>query len=96
MFAIGEAQSEVSGSRLRLPKEYNLRKKDRKIYGAWAGERELYLSDEEACLKPYARKDGTIFKADINAESCMEVPAYLEGRKVSVTGCITTIKVEFL
>ena len=31
MFAIGTAEVKVSGTKLRVPKEYNLTKKDRKI-----------------------------------------------------------------
>lgn len=95
MFAFGEAQSVVSGGKVRLPKEYNLRKKDRVIYAVWANEKELYLSDEAACLKTHIGKDSKIFEPSINAESCMEVPDELEGRNVTITGCITTIQVEF-
>ena len=54
MFAIGTAEVKVSGTKLRVPKEYNLTKKDRKIYGLWLGERTLYLSDEKEPLRAKA------------------------------------------
>ena len=37
MFAIGTSETKVSGTKLKIPKEYNLNKKDRRIYGLWIG-----------------------------------------------------------
>lgn len=96
MFVIGEAESAVYYSKLRLPKEYNLRKKDRKIYGTWIGEWILYLSDEKSPLKSKADRNGTIFHAMIDAESRIDVPSYLDERKAIIRGCITTIQIEFI
>lgn len=95
MFAIGEATTQVYSSKLRLPKEYNLRRKDREIFGVWIGERMLYLSDEVAPLRARAGKSCIVFKPNIDYECRIEVPTYLENKEACIKGCITTIQVEF-
>ncbi len=95
MFVIGETQSEVRFLRLQLPREYNLRRKNKKIYGAWANRSVLYLSDEKAPLKAAAGKKSEVFEVAITPASCIEVPEFLEEKKASITGCISTIKIEF-
>ena len=66
MFAIGTAEETVSGMKLRIPKEYNLNKKGRKIYGLWVGEDTLYLSDEMDPLRARAGRNGNIFEGGVN------------------------------
>ena len=96
MFAIGEVKSEVYGSKLRLPKEYNLKRKDRRIYGVWDGKWLLYLSDEIAPLKSKGGKNGMIFTPHIDSEYRIAVPAYLEKKESKIKGCISTIEIRFI
>jgi hypothetical protein len=96
LFAIGEAESVVYYTKLRLPKEYNLRRKDRKIYGTWMGEWVLYLSDEITPLRAKSGKDGNIFEVNLDLESRMDVPRYLEDKRARIRGCISTIEIEFI
>lgn len=96
MFAIGTAQVKVSGTKLRVPKEYNLNKKDRKIYGLWVGERTLYLSDEREPLRSKAAgKQEMIFDVKVHTESVIEVPQNLNGKYALISGRISTIKIQF-
>lgn len=95
MFAIGSAEEKVTGTKLRIPKEYNLNKKDRKIYGVWVGEHTLYLSDEKEPLRSKAGKNGMIFDVKVHTESTIEVPRNLDGKTASITGRISSIKIQF-
>lgn len=96
MFAIGTAEVKVSGTKLRVPKEYNLTKKDRKIYGLWLGERTLYLSDEKEPLQAKASgKQSMIFDVKVHTESVIEVPKQLDGKWAVISGRISAIKIQF-
>lgn len=96
MFAIGTAEVKVSGTKLRVPKEYNLTKKDRKIYGLWLGERTLYLSDEKEPLRAKASgKQSMIFEVKVHTESVIEVPKQLDGKWAVISGRISAIKIQF-
>lgn len=95
MFAIGETKAKVVYSKLELPKEYNLKKKNRKIYGVWVGERLLYLSDEIKPLKAKAGHNGSVFEPNIDYAHRITVPSYLEQSVAYIRGCISTIQIEF-
>lgn len=95
MFAIGSAEERVTGTKLKIPKEYNLNKKGRKIYGVWTGEYTLYLSDEESALRAKAGKNGHIFAVKVHTESTIEVPRSLGGMRASIVGRISSIKIQF-
>ena len=96
MFAIGTAEVKVSGTKLRVPKEYNLTKKDRKIYGLWLGERTLYLSDEKEPIRAKASgKHSMIFDVKVHTESVIEVPKHLDGKWAVISGRISAIKIQF-
>lgn len=95
MFVIGEAVTQVQSSKVILPKEYNLRKRGRRILGVWVGEYCLYLSDEEAPLRAKAGKDGSIIKVRVGSENQIEVPVTLDHMKVKIQGCISTIELKF-
>ncbi len=96
MFAIGTAEVKVSGTKLRVPKEYNLTKKDRKIYGLWLGERTLYLSDEKEPLRAKASgKQSMSFVVKVHTESVIEVPKQLDGKWAVISGRISAIKIQF-
>ncbi|MDO5417481.1 MAG: hypothetical protein Q4F29_09805 [Lachnospiraceae bacterium] len=94
MFAIGTAEEVVCGTKLRVPKEYNLNKKNRKIYGLWVGNRTLYLSDEKEPLQVRGGRNG-IFDVKVHLESTIEVPRELDGKKAVINGRISAIKIEF-
>lgn len=96
MFAIGTSETKVAGTKLRVPKEYNLTKKDRKIYGLWLGERTLYLSDEKEPLRAKASgKQSMIFDVKVHTESVIEVPKQFDGKYALISGRISTIKIQF-
>ena len=95
MFAIGSAEERVYGTKLKIPKEYNLNKKGRKIYGVWTGERTLYLSDEQEPLRAKGGKNGKIFDVKVHTESTIEVPRTLDGKQALIAGRISTIKIHF-
>ena len=95
MFAIGSAEERVYGTKLKIPKEYNLNKKGRKIYGVWTGERTLYLSDEQEPLRAKGGKSGKIFDVKVHTESTIEVPRALDGRQALIAGRNSTIKIHF-
>lgn len=96
MFAIGTSETKVSGTKLKIPKEYNLNKKDRRIYGLWIGERTLYLSDEKEPLRSKAAgKQTMIFDVKVHTESVIEVPKKLDGNRAVISGRISTIKIQF-
>lgn len=96
MFVIGESKSKVNVTKLELPKEYNLRKKNRKIYGVWIGERFLYISDEMDTIKTKAGKDGQVFEPYIDVTNRITVPSQLDSKKAIIRGCISAIEIEFL
>lgn len=95
MFAIGSAEGKVTGTKLRIPKEYNLNKKGRKIYGLWMGETTLYLSDEKEPLRARGGRSEMIFDVKVHTESTIEVPKSLDGRTALISGRISSIKVQF-
>ncbi len=95
MFAIGSAEEKVTGTKLRIPKEYNLNKKGRKIYGFWLGEYTLYLSDEIGALRSKGGKSGNIYDVKVHTESTIEVPRSLGGMRATITGRISSIKIQF-
>ncbi|MGN0298775.1 MAG: hypothetical protein ACI4C1_06290 [Lachnospiraceae bacterium] len=95
MFAIGEAKGTVSLSKLEMPREYNLKRKGRQIFGVWAKENELYLSDEVEALRPRARNAKMITKMSLDSKNRISVPSYLDGTEAQITGCITTIQIVF-
>ena len=94
MFAIGQVETKVDRRKVTLPKEYHLRRRNRKIYGVWIGDRELYLSDELRPLQQKAGINSSTFVVTIDQENRIVVPAYLEDSKVSIQGCITTIELK--
>lgn len=95
MFAIGEAETKVAYSKVSLPKEYNLRKKDRKIMGVWVGDYCLYISDELSALKAKADHINKIVAITVNPDSQIPVPPRLNHFKVKIQGCISTIELKF-
>lgn len=95
MFAIGTAEETVSGMKLRIPKEYNLNKKGRKIYGLWVGEDTLYLSDEMDPLRARAGRNGNIFDVKVHLDSVIEVPQRLDGKRAVISGRISAIRIRF-
>lgn len=95
MFAIGEATGKVRLSKLEMPREYNLKRKGRQIWGVWAKENELYISDEMDALKGKARNVRMICKISLDSRNRMSVPSYLDGCDAEIEGCISTIKVTF-
>lgn len=96
MFAIGSTETTVQMNKVNLPKEFHLRRKDRKIYGVWVGENYLYLSDEENVLLGKAGRDGIIYTINIGVESTITVPSYLENSKVIIQGHISAIELKFI
>ena len=96
MFVIGESKSKVNVTKLELPREYNLRKKSRKIYGVWVGERFLYLSDDIDSIKAKAGKDGQVFEPYIDVTNRITVPSQLDSKKAIIRGCISSIEIEFV
>lgn len=95
MFAIGEAETRVSFSKVSLPKEFNLRRKDRKIMGVWVGDYCLYLSDEFSALKAKADHVSKIIDITVNPDSQITVPPRLNQFHVKIQGCISTIELKF-
>lgn len=91
MFAIGERETQVSGTRIAMPAEYRLRK--RKIYGTWVGTDVLYISDEIGPLK--IKRGGDIFSPHVDQRNMLHVPERYDGRKVEIKGCITSIEITF-
>lgn len=96
MFAIGSTETKVHMNKVNLPKEFHLRRKDRKIYGTWVGESYLYLSDERNALRNKAGKNGMVYIMDIGKESTITVPSYLEHSKVIIQGNISVIELKFI
>ena len=91
MFAVGQTNAQVVRKKVSMPREFNLRKKGRKIYGAWVGDRCLYLSDEEKVLRAKAGRE----LMSVDTENRIRVPASLEHANVSIRGCISTIELQF-
>ncbi len=96
LFVIGESRNNVNVTKLELPKEYNLRKKNRKIYGVWVGDKFLYLSDELDSIKSKAGKDGQVFEPYIDVTNRITVPSQLDSKKAIIRGLISAIEIEFL
>lgn len=92
MFAIGEAKSKVTNSKVVMPSEYRLKSKN--LYGVWVGDTLLYISDEKPPLKAKER-DGMIFEPSIDVNNRLSVPAKLEDCEVEISGCISTIEISF-
>ena len=92
MFAIGEAQSKVTNAKVVMPSEYRLKSKN--LYGVWAGDNLLYISDEKPPLKAMDR-DGRIFEPSIDVNNRLSVPSKLEDCEVKICGCISTIEISF-
>lgn len=92
MFAIGEAKSKVTNSKVIMPSEYRLKSKT--LYGVWAEDTLLYISDEKPPLKVRDR-DGTIFEPSIDVNNRLSVPSKLEDYEVEILGCISTIEISF-
>ncbi len=92
MFAIGEAKSKVTNSKVIMPSEYRLKSKT--LYGVWVGDTLLYISDEKPPLKAKER-DGMIFEPSIDVNNRLSVPSNLEDYEVEISGCISTIEISF-
>lgn len=92
MFAIGEAKSKVTNSKVNMPSEYRLKSKS--LYGVWVGDTLLYISDEKPPLKAKER-DGMIFEPSIDVNNRLSVPSKLEDYEVKISGCISTIEISF-
>lgn len=92
MFAIGEAKSKVTNSKVIMPSEYRLKSKT--LYGVWVGDTLLYISDEKPPLKAKER-DGMIFEPSIDVNNRLSVPSKLEDYEVEISGCISTIEISF-
>lgn len=95
MFAVGQKEEQVVMKKVSMPREFNLRKKGRKIYGAWIGDKYLYLSDEERVLRAKTGRAEDVHLMNIDTENRIAVPASLEHAKVMIRGCISTIELEF-
>ena len=109
MFAVGQTNAQVVRKKVSMPREFNLRKKGRKraeetrrkrkkgrkIYGAWVGDRCLYLSDEEKVLRAKAGREDQVKLMSVDTENRIRVPASLEHANVSIRGCISTIELQF-
>ncbi len=96
MFAIGEAVGEIDQKKLQLPRGFGLGKRNKIIYGAWADDKILYLSDEMTPLRAKIGKEKGIFLAKIDATSRITVPAHLRSSKAHIMGHISTIRIEFM
>ena len=92
MFAIGEAKSKVTNSKVMMPSEYRLKSKT--LYGVWVGDHLLYISDEKPPLKAKER-ERMIFEPYIDVNNRLSVPAKLENFDVQISGCISTIEICF-
>lgn len=92
MFAIGEAKSKVTNSKVIMPSEYRLKSKT--LFGVWVGDYLLYISDEKPPLKAKER-EGAIFEPSIDVNNRLSVPAKLEDCDVKIQGCISTIEICF-
>lgn len=92
MFAIGEAEGRVERGKVSMPPEYKL--KSKKIYGIWAGDEMLYLSDEIPALK--AKHRGDIYEPRIDSNNCLHIPESYNSRQVQIRGMVSTIQVSFL
>ena len=92
MFAIGEAKTKVTNSKVIKPSEYRLKSKT--LYGVWVGDTLLYISDEKPPLKAKER-DGMIFEPSIDVNNRLSVPSKLEDYEVEISGCISTIEISF-
>ncbi len=92
MFAIGEIRKTVQKGKIDMPVEYKLRHK--KIYGIWAGEEVLYLSDEVPALK--AKHKGMVYEPHIDSNNCLHIPSSYNNRQVRIRGMISTIQILFL
>ena len=95
MFAVGQTNAQVVRKKVSMPREFNLRKKGRKIYGAWVGDRCLYLSDEEKVLRAKAGREDQVKLMSVDTENRIRVPASLEHANVSIRGCISTNELQF-
>jgi len=93
--AIGEAKTIVSLAKLELPKEYKLRKKKQKIYGAWVGENILYLSDNVNSLKATTGEKVITFETIIDNAGRINVQKRFEKSEATIRGCISTIEIKF-
>lgn len=94
MFTIGEAETTVYNSKVRVPKEYNLRKR-KHIYSVWTDEYTMYIADEIVPLKAKAGRDAMIEEIHIDLDSCISVSDRLDKKHVTMKGCITTIEIKF-
>lgn len=93
MFAIGQMETRVNMQKVYLPKEFNLKRKGRKIYGTWVGDHCMYLSDEEKILRG---KAGIVSLINIDSENKISVPGNLEQSRVLIRGCISVIELKFI
>ncbi len=91
MFAFGTEKGRVSGGKFLLPSAFGLKKK--KIYGVWAGEYVLYLSDDLEALR--IRSGGDAFEVYIDSRNHLHLPEAYEGCEVRLKGCISTIRLGF-
>lgn len=96
MFAFGQAESAVSMGKVSIPKEFNLRKKGRQIFGAWTQDGHFCLSDDEKLLKNKAAKDEKVSSIKVDSLHRIRVPKKLEGSQVLIEGCISTIDLKFV
>ena len=92
MFAIGEAKSKVTNSKVVMPSEYRLKNKN--LYGVWVDDTLLYISDEKPPLKAKER-GAVIFEPSNDVNNRLSVPAKLENFDVEISGCISTIEISF-
>jgi len=95
MFAIGEARSKVRCSKLSIPKEYNLRRFGRKIYGVWIGDKILYLSDEVKVLELKSRKNSLVFEIKVDVGSRIRLPERFNKSEAKIRGCLSIIEIQF-
>ncbi len=95
MFAVGQTSAQVVRKKVSMPREFNLRKKGRKIYGTWISDKCLYLSDEEKVLKAKAGSEEKVQPVNVDTENRITVPASLEHANVTIRGCISTIELAF-
>ena len=59
MFAIGEAKSKVTNSKVIMPSEYRLKSKT--LFGVWVGDYLLYISDETIWCPRESKTLGALF-----------------------------------
>lgn len=96
MFAFGQAQSAVFMGKVSIPKEFNLNRKGRQIFGAWTRDGRFCLSDDENILKTKVARSEDVSPIKVDSLHRIRVPKKLEGCRVFIEGRISTIDLKFV